>query len=125
MRSFSLEFAYAHIRAGLGRVSLSIVAIALGVALVVAVHLMNGAVLASFIDGVDALAGRAALTVFAAGGVTIDEDLVPAIAKTEGVKLAVPLIRSVAFPDDRQWRAPDRIRDRPRQRGSRSCLPRG
>ena len=59
----SLRLAWRHLQAGRDRVVLSILALALGVALVVAIDLMNAAVLDSFLDTVDGMAGRAALTV--------------------------------------------------------------
>jgi putative ABC transport system permease protein len=92
--------AFEHVRAGFGRMALSVVAIALGVALVVAIRLMNAAVLASFLDTVDGVAGRAALTVSAGEGLTFPEDAVETVAAVPGVRLAVPLVRAVAFPDD-------------------------
>ena len=101
MRSgLSLALAYRHVRAGLGRMVLSVAAVALGVALVVAIRLMNGAVLASFLDTVDAAAGRAALTVTAGEGLTFPESVADQVAAVPGVALAVPLVTGVAFPDD-------------------------
>jgi putative ABC transport system permease protein len=96
----SFAFAYRHVRAGIGRVALSVVAIALGVAVIVAFRLMNVAVLESFMDTVDALAGRAAFRVVAGERVTFSEDVVDTVAAVPGVSLAVPLVRAVAFPDD-------------------------
>ena len=96
----SLALAYRHVRAGLGRMVLSVAAVALGVALVVAIRLMNGAVLASFLDTVDAVAGRAAFHVTAGDGLTFSEDIVERVAAVPGVRLAVPLVTGVAFPDD-------------------------
>jgi len=98
--ALSFKMAYRHVRAGFGRTALSVVAVALGVGLVVAFQLMNAAVLQSFLDTVDAMAGRAALTVAAGEGLTFSEDVVHTVASVPGVKLAVPLVRSVAFPDD-------------------------
>jgi putative ABC transport system permease protein len=98
--ALSLRLAYEHVRAGFGRMALSVLAVALGVALVVAIRLMNAAVLASFLDTVDAVAGRAALTVTAGEGLTFPETVQPLVAAVPGVRLAVPLVRSVAFPDD-------------------------
>jgi len=96
----TFAMAYAHVRAHRGRMALSVLAVALGVALVVAIRLMNAAVLASFLDTVDAVAGRAALTVSAGEGLTFDETVVGRVAAVPGVALAVPLVRGVAFPDD-------------------------
>jgi putative ABC transport system permease protein len=98
--ALSFHFAYRHVRAGFGRTALSVIALALGVALVVAIQLMNAAVLDSFLDTIDGMAGRAALTVSAGEGLTFDEALVDQVAKVPGVTLAVPLVTGVAFPDD-------------------------
>jgi putative ABC transport system permease protein len=97
----SFRMAYRHVRAGLNRMVLSVLALALGVALVVAIQLMNAAVLESFLDTVDGMAGRAALTVSAGEGLTFDEGIASRVAAVPGVSLAVPLVTSVAFPDDR------------------------
>jgi putative ABC transport system permease protein len=96
----SLKMAFDHVRAGFGRMALSVLAIALGVALVVAVRIMNDSVLASFLDTVDEMVGRAALTVTAGEGLTFAEEVAEKVSAVPGVKLAVPLVRSVAFPDD-------------------------
>jgi len=101
MRStLSFRMAYRHLNAGLSRMLLSVLALALGVALVVAIELMNAAVLDSFLETVDGMAGRAALTVSAGEGLTFDEEVVTRVAAVPGVSLAVPLVRAVAFPDD-------------------------
>jgi putative ABC transport system permease protein len=92
--------AYHHVRAGFGRMALSVVAVGLGVALVVAVRIMNAAVLDSFLGTVDAMAGRATLTITAGEGLSFPEDVVEAVSAVRGVKLAVPLVSAVAFPDD-------------------------
>jgi putative ABC transport system permease protein len=96
----SFRMAYRHVRAGFGRVALSVVSIALGVALVVAIQLMNAAVLSSFLETMDAVAGRAAFSVVAGDGLTFPEAIVEKVEKVSGVKLAVPLVSSFAFPDD-------------------------
>lgn len=97
---WSLRLAWAHFASGIGRFALSILAIALGVALVVAIQLMNAAVLQSFLDTSDAMAGRAALTVTAGDGVTFPETLADTVSRVPGVRVAVPLVTAVAFPDD-------------------------
>jgi len=96
----SFKLAALHLTASMGRLALTIVAVAVGVSLVVAVQLMNGGVLASFLDTVDGLAGRAGLTIGAGAGFTFSEHVVDRVAGVPGVRLAVPLVRSVAFPDD-------------------------
>ena len=96
----SFLMAYRHVQAGLSRMVLSVLALSLGVALVVAIQLMNAAVLESFLDTVDGMAGRAALTVSAGDGLTFEEAIVNRVSEVPGVSLAVPLVTSVAFPDD-------------------------
>src|SRR5262249_62209169 len=96
----SFKLAVLHLTASMGRLALTIVAVAVGVSLVVAVQLMNGGVLASFLEAVDGLAGRAALTIGGGEGFTFSERVVARVAGIPGVRLAVPLVRSVAFPDD-------------------------
>jgi putative ABC transport system permease protein len=98
--SLSFLFARRHLQAGIGRMALSLCAIALGVALVVAFRVMNVAVLESFMETVDAMAGRATFRVVAGEQVTFAEELVAQVDAVPGVKLAVPLVRGVAFPDD-------------------------
>jgi putative ABC transport system permease protein len=98
--ALSLRLAYEYVRAGFGRMVLSIVAIALGVALVVSIRFMNTAVLASFVETADAVIGRAALSVSAGEGLTFPEDVRETVERVQGVKLAVPLVRTFAFPDD-------------------------
>lgn len=96
----SFRLAYRHLRARARQMALSVVAVGLGVALVVGIQLMNRAVLDSFLDTADALAGRAALTVSAGPGLFFPETTAAQVAKVPGVALAVPLVRAVAFPDD-------------------------
>jgi putative ABC transport system permease protein len=99
--TFSLGMAFAHVRATYRRVILSALAVALGVALVVAVLMMNAGVLASFTETIDDLAGRSHLTISATDDASFPEDpLLESIRAVAGVKLAIPLVSSVAFPDD-------------------------
>jgi putative ABC transport system permease protein len=96
----SFKLAALHLTASMGRLALTIVAVAVGVSLVVAVQLMNGDVLAAFLETVDGLSGRSALTIGAGESFTFSERVVERVAGIPGVRLAVPLVRSVAFPDD-------------------------
>src|SRR5262245_17810940 len=101
MRSaLSLRMAYRHVRSASGRMALSVLAIGLAVGLVVAIRLMNTAVLASFLDTVDAMGGRATLSITAVAGSSFPDSLAGTVAGVRGVKLAVPLVSSFAFPDD-------------------------
>jgi putative ABC transport system permease protein len=96
----SLRMAYQHMRVALGRNALSVLAVTLGVALAVAVHLMNGAVMNGFVDAIDDIAGRAALRVTAGEGLGFDEAVVDIVKGVPGVEHAAPLVTGVAFPDD-------------------------
>jgi putative ABC transport system permease protein len=96
----SLRFAYRHFRASFWAMALSMIAVALGVALVVAIRLMNSTVLQGFLDTVDATAGRASLMVGGDEGAFFSDEIVSKISAVPGVKLAVPLVRGVAFPND-------------------------
>ena len=98
--ALSLRTAFRELRASGPRLIMSVLAIALGVALVVAVRLMNASVLAAFVDSADEVAGRAALTVHAGEDVTFADTVSEVLAGVPGVRLAVPLVRSAAFPTD-------------------------
>src|SRR5262249_48342600 len=98
--ALSLKMAYRHVRSAWTRMALSVLAVGLAVSLGGAIRLMNGAVLASFLDAVDAMGGRAALSVTAVDGASFPDSLLDKVAAVHGVKLAVPLISSFAFPDD-------------------------
>ncbi len=94
------KMAYRQVRSGIGGVLLSVVAIGLGVGLVVGVRQMNGVVLKSFMETMDAMGGRAALRVIAGEGASFGEDIAEKVGGVAGVKLAVPLVSGIAFPDD-------------------------
>jgi putative ABC transport system permease protein len=96
----SFRMAFEQVRFGFGRMALAVLAIALGVGLVVAIQLMNAAVLDAFLDTIDGTAGRAALTVSAGEGFTFPETVRDTVAAVPGVALAVPLVTGIAFPDD-------------------------
>jgi hypothetical protein len=81
----SLRMAYRHTRASIDRAALSIIAVALGVALVTAVRLMNAAVLSSFMETVDSIAGQAALSITAGPGLSEIGS-----ARRSGARLAAP-----------------------------------
>jgi putative ABC transport system permease protein len=100
MAYLSFRVAFRHFRADFMGMLLSVVAVALGVSLVVAVESMNRAVLQGFLDTVDGVVGRASLNITAGQGITFSEEIVDKIATVPGVALAVPLVRSVTFPDD-------------------------
>jgi len=98
-RLLSFRQAIHRVRAVLARLVLTVVCVALGVALVVAFQLMNSSVLASFLDTAEAMAGRASLTVTAVDDLAFHEDIVEQLKRVDGVRLAVPLVRSSTFVD--------------------------
>ncbi|KQT52081.1 hypothetical protein ASG43_20550 [Aureimonas sp. Leaf454] len=70
-----------------------IVAIAVGVALGFAVHLVNGSALSAFDGAVRGVNGTADLQVQAASPLGFDEAIYPAVARSEGVIDASPVVR--------------------------------
>ncbi|PZO73413.1 MAG: ABC transporter permease [Sphingomonas taxi] len=69
------------------------VAIAVGVALGFAVHLVNGSALASFDGAMRGVSGAAELSVRATSPVGFDERLYPSVARTDGVADTSPVVR--------------------------------
>jgi putative ABC transport system permease protein len=98
--ALSFRAALRQLRATGARLLLSVLAIALGVALVVAVRSMNESVLSAFVASADEVTGRAALTVHAGEDVTFSDTVGDSLARVPGVRLAVPLVRSAAFATD-------------------------
>jgi putative ABC transport system permease protein len=88
------------LRGSTARLGLTVTALALGVALVCAIDLVNGAVLRSFTDLIDTMAGRAALQVTAGADGLFSEDVAATVAGIPGVELAVPLVSATAFLAD-------------------------
>jgi putative ABC transport system permease protein len=77
------------------RVAVSLLGVALGVAVPVAIRLANQSVLAAFAGSVDAVAGRAALSVHA-GELGVPEEVFPALQRDPAVAHASPLIQVLA-----------------------------
>ncbi len=73
---------------------ITVLGVALGVAVVLAIRLANDAVLESFRNSLDHVAGKSRLQV-SAGEAGFDERLFPVIAKTPGVSRAVPVIQEI------------------------------
>lgn len=87
------------------RIAMAVVAIAVGVALGFAVHLVNGSALTSFGQAIRTVNGAADLQIKAAGPLGLDESLYGRIAMVEGVADASPVVmlkavdaRGEAFP---------------------------
>ena len=79
-------------RAHPGRMAIAVLAIAVGVALGFAVHLVNAAALDSFGRAVASVSGRADLVVRARTPAGFDERLYPRIARVTGVAAASPVV---------------------------------
>lgn len=79
---------------------LAVVALTIAVAAVCMIDLVNRAVLLSFSEVVDTMAGRAALQVSAGEGGLFAEEVTEIVAKTPGVELAVPVVTATAFAAD-------------------------
>src|SRR5688500_14862580 len=78
------------------RLGLTLVGISLGVALFVAIQLINQATLRGFRESVESMTGKAQLSVL--GPETgFDEALVEKVGGVEGVKSAVPMVQNKAY----------------------------
>src|SRR5438093_7891835 len=94
-----LRMARRFVRGGAGRLALTVVAVAWGVALVGAVGLANRAVLRAFVDVIETMAGRAALQVVAGEDGLFPEAIVADAGAVPGVEAAVASVRGNAFMD--------------------------
>ena len=74
------------------RIAMAVVAIAVGVALGFAVHLVNGSALTSFGQAIRTVNGAADLQIRSAGPVGLEESLYGRIAMAEGVEDASPVV---------------------------------
>lgn len=85
------------------RASLTVLGVALGVSVFVAIRLASGSSLASFTETVDAVRGKAELQVSAAGD-GFDERLYARIRREPGVLAAAPVVEvyALAAPGDRR-----------------------
>jgi putative ABC transport system permease protein len=77
------------------RVAATVAGVAIGVAAFTAVQTANESVLRSFRRAIDVVAGKATLQI-SAGEMGIDERLLPAVQRVDGVVAAAPVIQSVA-----------------------------
>jgi putative ABC transport system permease protein len=93
--------AWAQMRSRLWGVAAAVVVIALGVGLAAGILLANHSLRAGFARSVEAMSGRAALTVRASGDGTIEQALVERIEAISGVAAAVPvLVTTAVFEED-------------------------
>lgn len=93
--SFRLPFRF--LRGTYGRLSLTVLALACGVALVCATDLVNRGVLWAFGEIIDTMAGRAALQVDVEDGGWFPEELAKQIAAIHGVERAIPVVSATVF----------------------------
>ena len=79
------------------RLALVVVALAVGVAAVCAVDILNRAVLRAFVEVVDTMAGRSALQLSAGDAGLFREGIVHRVARARGVATALPVMSATAF----------------------------
>ncbi len=96
------KFTLREVKSRPGRATLTLLSIVIGVAAVVAVSVGTATTNRACEQMYVALAGRASLEVVAAGGGAFDEDVAAEIAKTPGVKAAVPSIQK--FPSSLHYK---------------------
>ncbi len=88
------------------RTLLALAGVALGVAVFVAIRLASHSALASFADTVDAVAGRANLSVWSTSD-GFDERLYPRLLRVAGVEAAAPIVQVAAHAKPRAPRPDD------------------
>src|SRR3989442_12234192 len=97
MRFPSLRLPFRLLRGHTGRLVLTLIALAWGVALVCAIDVVNRAVLSAFVEVIDTMAGRAALEIAAGEGALFPGDVATRAAGGPGAELAVPVVTAAAF----------------------------
>ena len=96
----SIRLPLRFLRGHYGRLFLTVIALAFGVALVCAIDLVNRAVFVAFAEVVDSIAGRAALQVTAGEGGLFPEEVAAQVARVPGIEIAVPVVSAAAFTTD-------------------------
>ena len=91
----------AHFRAGRSLFALSLLGVALGVASVLSIQIININALGAFKGSLQAISGEADLSVVGRAPV-LDENLYPVVLATKGVKAAWPIYRVQVNPAKRQ-----------------------
>lgn len=86
------------------RVLVTVTGVAIGVATFTAIQATNESVLRSFTRAIDLVAGRATLEI-SGGEQGIDERLLPAVQRADGVSAAAPIIQTVAAIADQPGEA--------------------
>jgi putative ABC transport system permease protein len=88
------------LRGQYGRTALTVMAVALGVALVCALDVVSRSMQVAFEEIIDTMAGRAALEVTAGQDGLVQEDVAEKVGRVPGVELAVPVVNTTAFLTD-------------------------
>src|SRR3989442_1961849 len=96
MRFPSLRLPFRLLRGHTGRLVLTLIALAWGVALVCAIDVVNRAVLSAFVEVIDTMAGRAALEIAAGEGALFPEDVATRAAAVAGGELRAPGVSAAA-----------------------------
>jgi putative ABC transport system permease protein len=97
---FSFRMPRRFLRGHSVRLSLTVLALACGVAQVTADDLTGRETLRTFVEIIDTMAGRAALQVSTGEGALFPEDIATGVAAVPGVELVVPVVSSTAFMAD-------------------------
>ena len=87
------------------RLCLTILGVAFGVAIFVAIRVTNLSTLQAFVDTVEAVSGRTQLQIIGEVG-GLDQSLYPRVRAMPGLTAAVPVVTGCAPPSRQNWRAP-------------------
>src|SRR6516225_5746459 len=98
LQSFRVPLRF--LRGQYGRTALTVMAVALGVALVCALDVVSRSMQVAFEEIIDTMAGRAALEVTAGQDGLVQEDVAEKVGRVPGVELAVPVVNTTAFLTD-------------------------
>ncbi|MBC8145778.1 MAG: ABC transporter permease, partial [bacterium] len=85
-----------HFRTEWGKLLLSVVGVAIGVAVFIAIRLANTTAFDAFASSLDAVAGRANLQVVSNDGRGFDEQFIVKLRETAAVQAAAPVIEQYA-----------------------------
>ena len=99
-RFFSFRTPLRFLRGSYTRLTLTVIAIACGVALVCAIDLADRAVMRAFVEVMGTAAGRVALQVRAGAGAPFPEEVAATVAGVPGVELATPVVSGTAVTAD-------------------------
>ncbi len=93
------RFTFRHIQNEPARFIFTLLGIALGIALMVAIRLANGAAISSFQDSIDLMAGKANLSL-SSSGIPLPETLMKDLADTRRFGQLLPVVEGKMAPED-------------------------